>query len=109
MDDIAVSCNTYNTKRLAIKDLLVEPEPHQLVSLKKRPKIGKEKRRALEVLPISSQGSPAGSMEGSAAVCLAGLPAAFWRGVFGKKIPKYLPPSFAFKSPLMLAIPYPVM
>jgi len=32
-----------------IKDLLVAPEPHQLVSLKKRSKIGKERRRALDV------------------------------------------------------------
>jgi len=39
---------------------------------------------------------------------LAGLPAAFRLAVFGKKIPKYLAPFFAFKSPLMLAIPYPV-
>jgi len=52
LNDIAVTCNIYNTKRFAIKDLLVAPEPHQLVSLKKRSKIGKERRRALEVLRV---------------------------------------------------------
>jgi len=53
LNDIAVSCNNYNPKRFAIKDLLVAAEPHQLVSLKKRSKIGKERRRrALEVLRV---------------------------------------------------------
>ena len=41
---------------------------------------------------------------GSAIVSMAD-----WLGVFGKRIPKYLPPFFFVKSPLMLAIIYPVM